>query len=106
VALATLELDRDGYLRDLATWSEDVARTLAANEGIALSPEHWEIIAMLRAFFARTSVAPAMRPFVRLARDTFGPERGTSVYLLGLFPGNPAKIAAKIAGLPRPTNCL
>ena len=104
--VTALDLDRDGYLRDLTAWSEDVARTLAANEGIDLSSEHWEIIAMLRAFFARTGVAPAMRPFVRLARDTFGADRGTSIYLLGLFPGNPAKIAAKIAGLPRPTNCL
>ncbi|MCZ6459336.1 MAG: TusE/DsrC/DsvC family sulfur relay protein, partial [Gammaproteobacteria bacterium] len=35
-----------------------------------------------------------------------GAEKGTSIYLLKLFPGSPAKLLAKIAGLPRPTNCL
>jgi len=104
--LSALDLDKDGYLRDLGDWTEDLACVLAAREGIALSAEHWDVIRMLREFHARTGVAPAMRPFVRLARDVLGAERGTSIYLLGLFPGNPAKVAARIAGLPRPTNCL
>jgi len=106
MGLAGLELDRDGYLRDLTAWNEVVASELAAAEGIALSSAHWEVIALLRAFHARTGVAPAMRPLVRLARDALGAERGTSIHLLELFPGNPARVAAKIAGLPRPTNCL
>ena len=33
-------------------------------------------------------------------------DKGNSIYLHKLFPGNPAKLAAKIAGLPRPTNCI
>ena len=28
------------------------------------------------------------------------------MYLLKLFPGSPAKLASKIAGLPKPDNCL
>jgi tRNA 2-thiouridine synthesizing protein E len=43
---------------------------------------------------------------VKLVRESLGEDKGTSIYLLGLFPGNPAKVAAKIAGLPRPTNCI
>ena len=48
----------------------------------------------------------AMRALVSLARRTLGPGKGRSVYLLGLFPGSPARVAAKIAGLPRPEHCL
>jgi len=47
-----------------------------------------------------------MRPLVKLVQESLGADKGTSIYLLGLFPGNPAKVAAKIAGLPRPTNCI
>lgn len=100
------DVDKEGFLRNLADWNEGVAATLAAREGIELGERHWAVIRMLRAFYARTGVAPAMRPLVKLTRETLGPECGSSVYLLGLFPGNPAKVAAKIAGLPRPTNCL
>jgi len=99
-------LDRDGYLRDLDAWTEDVAKDLAASEGIALSDAHWAVIRILREFYAETGVAPAMRPLVKLVGEQLGPEFGTSLYLLRLFPGNPAKVAARIAGLPRPTNCL
>ena len=43
---------------------------------------------------------------VKLVAARLGATKGNSIYLLSLFPGNPAKLAAKIAGLPRPTNCL
>ena len=33
-------------------------------------------------------------------------EKGQSRYLMGLFGGSPAKLSAKIAGLPKPENCL
>ena len=64
------------------------------------------IIDLLRAFHAETGISPSMRPLVKLVAQRLGVEKGTSLYLLKLFPGNAAKLAAKIAGLPRPTNCL
>ena len=60
----------------------------------------------LRDFFDRTETSPAMRPLVKLIKEQLGEGCGSSVYLMGLFGGSPAKTAAKIAGLPRPTNCL
>ena len=47
-----------------------------------------------------------MRILVKQVGLQLGKEKGTSLYLLQLFPGSPAKIASKIAGLPKPTNCL
>ncbi len=98
-------LDREGYLKDLSEWSEEIARELAKRADLTLTPEHWRVIDMVRAFHAETGVAPAMRPLVKLARLRLGDEYGSSIALMRLFPGNPAKLIAKIGGLPRPTNC-
>ena len=55
---------------------------------------------------AKLGVSLSMRPLVKLVTARLGAAKGNSIYLLSLFPGNPAKLAAKFAGLPRPTNCL
>ncbi|MBB3168191.1 TusE/DsrC/DsvC family sulfur relay protein [Simiduia aestuariiviva] len=99
-------LDNDGFLANLEDWSEDAALWLAAQEGITLTDAHWEVLHALRAFYAQYDLAPAMRPLVKHIGNTLGADKGRSVYLMQLFPGSPAKLAAKIAGLPRPTNCL
>jgi tRNA 2-thiouridine synthesizing protein E len=102
----TARFDTEGYLLDLDAWSEATAVELAGHEGIELTPAHWQVIELLRDFYDRTGISPSMRPLVKLVRDALGSECGNSIYLLGLFPGSPAKLAAKIAGLPRPTNCV
>ena len=102
----TAPTDREGHLLDLADWSPEVAERIAQCEGIALTDEHWRVIRLVRNFYAAHDLSPAMRPLVRLARAELGAEKGSSLHLLKLFPGNPAKVAAKIAGLPRPTHCL
>jgi tRNA 2-thiouridine synthesizing protein E len=99
-------LDAEGYLIDLSDWNNSIATQLAARAGVELTSEHWQIITILRAFHRTTGVSPMMRPLVKLVREQLGSEIGNSVHLHTLFPGNPAKLAAKIAGLPRPTNCL
>lgn len=98
--------DEEGYLLDLADWQEAVAEALAASEGLTLTPAHWEVIHALREFHARFGLSPAMRPLCKYLKETLGPEKASSIYLLELFPGSPAKRAARIAGLPKPDNCL
>ncbi|HEX7034614.1 MAG TPA: TusE/DsrC/DsvC family sulfur relay protein [Pseudomonadales bacterium] len=98
--------DKEGYLLNLGDWDESVAAALAREEGIELGEEHWTLIRLVRDFYRTYEVAPAMRVLVKHVRETLGEERGNSLYLLKLFPGSPAKRLAKIAGLPRPTNCL
>lgn len=101
-----LPLDKDGYLVELADWSEDVAEALARREELELTPEHWEILRLLRAFYAEFQLSPATRPLIRYVAQRLGPEKGNSLYMNRLFKGTPAKLAAKLAGLPKPTNCL
>lgn len=101
-----IALDNDGYLLNLNDWDTEVADALALQENILLTLAHWEIINLLQAFYREFEISPAMRAFVKYTEKKLGPEKGKSIYLLQLFPPSPARIASKIAGLPRPTNCL
>ena len=102
----TLELDKDGYLVDLNAWSVEVANALASAEALELTDEHWEILELLRVFYQEFQLSPATRPLIKYTALKLGPEKGNSLHLNRLFKGTPAKLAAKLAGLPRPTNCL
>ena len=101
-----IQLDKEGFLKDLSQWNSQVAEQLAHNEGITLTGDHWEIINLLQQFYHEFEFSPAMRPLVKYAGQQLGSDKGKSIYLLSLFPGSPAKFSAKIAGLPKPDNCL
>ncbi|MEH6628677.1 MAG: TusE/DsrC/DsvC family sulfur relay protein [Motiliproteus sp.] len=101
-----VSLDVEGYLKNMDDWSDEIAYYLAQQEHIQLTEEHWEIICLLRAFYSEFAISPAMRILVKQVRLQLGSDKGSSIHLLKLFPGSPAKIASKIAGLPKPTNCL
>lgn len=100
------QTDDEGYLAHLEDWSEPVAKFIAGESGIELTASHWEMIHLIRNFYQQYELSPAMRPLIKYAAKTLGKEKGNSIYLLRLFPGSPAKLLSKIAGLPRPTNCL
>jgi len=102
----TIATDKDGYLKNLDDWTPEIATHLATAEDISLSAAHWEIIELLRAFYQEFEISPAMRVLVKHTGRVLGAEKGRSIYLTQLFPPSPARIASKIAGLPRPTNCL
>lgn len=106
MATHTVEYDDEGFLKQLDHWSPEVASTIAARENILLTDAHWEIIRLLRDYYQHYEASPAMRPLVSYVRQQLGSEKGKSIYLLTLFPGSPAKIGSKIAGLPKPDNCL
>lgn len=102
----TPEQDKDGFLVSKADWTESVAEQLAAQEKIALTDRHWEIIYLIRQFHAEFDSSPAMRALCKYAAMHLEKNKATSIYLMTLFPGSPAKLSAKIAGLPKPANCL
>lgn len=104
--------DKEGFLRDLDRWNKELAVTIAASSGIELSDDHWQIIYLLREFYQAHQLSPANRALVALVKRELGADKGNSAYLMGLFknPNNnkesAAKLASKIAGLPKPENCL
>lgn len=101
-----VEYDKEGFLKHLDQWDEHIAQHIARQEGIDLTEQHWEIIHLLRNFYKEYELSPAMRPLVKYVKQQLGDDKGKSIYLLKLFPGSPAKLASKIAGLPKPDNCL
>jgi tRNA 2-thiouridine synthesizing protein E len=98
--------DREGFLRNLRDWTPEVAEYIAAQENLQLTAAHWEIIDLLRRYYQEFDASPAMRALVKYCARELGPDKGRSIYLMSLFPGSPAKIGSKIAGLPKPDNCL
>ncbi|MEM1114295.1 MAG: TusE/DsrC/DsvC family sulfur relay protein [Pseudomonadota bacterium] len=98
--------DTEGFLRNRADWTPEVAEQIARGEGISLAPEHWEIVDLLQAYYREYDASPAMRPLVKYCGRKLGSDKGRSIYLMSLFPGSPAKLGSKIAGLPKPDNCL
>lgn len=101
-----VELDRDGFLLDVQQWTPEIAEMLAAEEQLTLTDAHWELIYLIRRFFQQFDRSPAMRPLVRYIKQELGADKGNSMYLLQLFPDSPAKRLSRVAGLPRPENCL
>lgn len=101
-----LPTDPEGYLRDLADWSEQVALAMAHADGIALDDNHWEVIRFLRAYYEEYASAPAIRILTKAMARQMGREKGNTRYLYGLFPDGPAKQACRYAGLPKPTGCV
>jgi len=100
------EVDEDGYLVDWQAWKEQMAPLLAAQDGITLGAEHWEIIKFLREYFIKFQIAPMIKILVKEIGKVMGPEKGNTKYLYELFPGGPAKQACRYAGLPKPTGCV
>ncbi len=99
-------VDKEGYLLHLEDWSESAAQSIALNEGIELTADHWPVIHLLRDVYDEFQHTPITRVFVKIMAEKLGKEKGRSIYLMRLFPETPMRKACKIAGLPKPTNCL
>jgi tRNA 2-thiouridine synthesizing protein E len=96
----TIELDADGHLKNAADWNEDIAKVLAQEAGInELTDRHWLVINFMRKEFQEKGDAPSIR---RLTKESGVDTKE----LYQLFPKGPAKLASKIAGLPKPKGCI
>jgi tRNA 2-thiouridine synthesizing protein E len=101
-----LALDSNGYLEDWDSWSALVAETMAANDSLALGADHWQVINILRDYYAEYEIAPPMRALIRILKQRSGDQALGSRQLYRLFPQGPAKQACRYAGLPRPVSCI
>jgi tRNA 2-thiouridine synthesizing protein E len=93
--------DPDGNLFELGEWSEDLAKKLAAEEGVEMSAEHWEVIRFLRADYREHGNARSARDLLDTLTEKFA-SRGGKKHLYLLFPSGPVSQGCKIAGLPLP----
>lgn len=100
------QFDKEGFLVDLRLWDRDIAIRVAQSEGIKLTNEHFVVLHLARDFYQDFDISPEMRPLVKWVKKHLGNDKGNSMYLLSLFPNSPAKLISKIAGLPKPLNCI
>jgi TusE/DsrC/DsvC family sulfur relay protein len=96
----SVEVTDEGFLTDSSQWTPEVGEAIAAQVGVdALSAEHWKVITFCRDDAAKEGQAPGLRRISKLSGV------GTKD-LYRLFPKGPGKLAARIAGLPKPTACV
>ena len=94
-----LELDEDGYLKNIDGWDVRVAEHLAKIEGIEeLTGEHWKLITAIRFHYEKYGESP-------LCRDILKESGYTKKDMYKLFPPSGYKSAFKLAGLPKPIEC-
>ena len=100
LAYHDLELDAEGFLQKPEQWNEQLAEEIARESGIPeLTERHWLVVRFMRDRFLKTGNAPTIR--------TLGKESGVPIKeLYQLFPKGPAKLAAKIGGIPKPHGCI
>lgn len=94
-----LRANPDCHLPDLPPWSEDLARELARREGIELTPEHWEVVCILRDYYGECGERADARAALRELESHFGGSDARR-RLFRLFPGGPVRQGSHIAGLP------
>ena len=95
----SIETDGNGNLTDPNSWDEDVARALAAEDGIELTQEHWDVINYLRSEYFDSGEQPMERA-INKGMSKIWDRKITSKDLYALFPLAPSKQGNKIAGLP------
>lgn len=101
-----IETDDAGYITDVTAWTPELAVIIARTENIELSDDAWEVVSFLRNYYDDYQIAPAARVLTKAIRKKLGEDKGNSKYLYRLFPDGPAKQGSKIAGLPKPTDCI
>jgi tRNA 2-thiouridine synthesizing protein E len=95
------EEDPEGHLLLLDPWSEDVARTLAAAEGLELTPRHLEVLRFLRVRYRERGPNDSAHEIMQ-ALDAQFDRAGGKKALYQLFPGGPVGQGSRLAGLPAP----
>jgi dissimilatory sulfite reductase related protein len=100
IAAAPVDVDAEGFLTDPEQWDEQIAAAIATANGIPeLTDRHWLVVRFMRDRYLQTGSAPSIR--------SLGKESGVPVKeLYQLFPKGPAKLAAKIGGIPKPKGCI
>ncbi len=96
----TVDVNEEGFFTDPTQWTKEMAVEMAAAEGIdELTPRHWTVIEFMRSEYFAKGTGPTVR--------VLGKSSGVSVKeLYQLFPKGPAKIAARLAGIPKPKGCI
>jgi tRNA 2-thiouridine synthesizing protein E len=100
IAGVDVALNDEGFFENPDQWTEDMVPVLAEAEGITtLTEQHWQVIRFMRQEYYDKGTGPTVR--------ALGKSSGVTVkQLYQLFPKGPAKVAARVAGIPKPRGCV
>ncbi|RKZ79094.1 MAG: sulfur relay protein DsrC [Candidatus Parabeggiatoa sp. nov. 1] len=98
----TIESTEKGYLLNVEDWNEEVAKAIAAQEGIEeLTQRHWDLINYLRdEYLNNAGNQPNMRNIVKAMQKNWDDKKVDAKALYMLFPESPDKQGSQVAGLP------
>lgn len=97
--LETVEFNDDGFMVDPNAWMPEIGEAIAEGLGMTLTDRHWVVINFARQEFETNGEAPTLR---RITKTT----DVSTKEIYQLFPKGPAKTAARISGLGKPTGCI
>lgn len=90
----------NGRLSNLNDWTPDIANELAKQDEISLTNAHWDLITLLRGYYAVFKISPTRKLLKREISKNLGPELANDDYLVSLFPNDIQIQGTKIAGIP------
>jgi tRNA 2-thiouridine synthesizing protein E len=94
-------IEPQGDASHLSPWTEEIARDIAAKEGIEMTPEHWEVVHLLRNHYTLHGHSMTGTKLTKALEEPFW-TRGGLKRLYELFPGGPVSQGSRIAGVPAP----
>lgn len=95
-----LEVDDDGFLLE-ANFSEEIVPVIAAAENITLTDAHWQVVNFMRRKYQEDGHTPNFRNMLADLIDEDDSVDWKKV-LYELFPLQPNRQSAKVAGLTKP----
>ncbi len=101
MALESVERTENGYLVNINDWTEEIATELFAEEGIAATQEHWDIVNYVRQETLNGD-EPNERSIMKAMGKIWG-RKVSSKEMYEMFPGMPSKQGLKIGGCPQST---
>jgi tRNA 2-thiouridine synthesizing protein E len=91
--------DGDGYLTDMAAWTQEISRVMAEADGVELTPVKWGHIIKAREYYEEMGSVPPIRKFAK----HIGEDQKA---IFKLWMTGPMKPITKYGGLPKPTGCV
>ncbi len=95
-----LETDDEGFLLE-PNYGEEIVKVIAAAENIALTDDHWTVIQYMRDKYKEDGHTPNFRAMTKDFEQDH-PGKNWKKLLYVLFPMQPNRQSARVAGLPKP----
>jgi TusE/DsrC/DsvC family sulfur relay protein len=83
-------------------WSQEDATSMASDEGLSVTADHWEVVRALQEFYTRHDEPSINSRELHDALEERFHSRGGMKYLFELFPGGPVTQGCRLAGLEPP----